>query len=126
MISCFGYIYLSKYLNKKIGLMDTCGVHNLHGIPGLLGGILSSIAIAAYQSSPMDSGIGANLPFASSTTLHRSYNIQAWWQILGTISSLGIGLLSGMFAGYLISLSYKFKNRHYYRDSAFFEIPEEE
>ncbi len=126
MISCLGFIYLTKYLNKKIGLIDTCGVHNLHGIPGLLGGILSSIAIAAYQSSPMDSSLGANLLFSSDTTHHRSFNIQAWWQILGTITSLGIGLLSGMFAGYLISLSYKFKNRHYYRDDAFFEILDED
>ncbi len=120
IISTFGFIYLTKFLNKKIGLIDTCGVHNLHGIPGLLGGILSSIAIAAYQSSSMDSSIGANLPFFAASYKNRTLNEQAWWQILGTITSLGIGLSSGAFAGWLISFKYGFKNRHYYRDTAFF------
>jgi ammonium transporter Rh len=117
-------MYLTKFLSVKIKLMDTCGVHNLHGIPGLLGGILSSIAIAAYRSSPMDIGIGSNLPFFSNPVKGRTLNEQAWWQILGTVTSLGIGILSGMLAGYLMSLSYGFRNRHYYRDTAFFETPE--
>ncbi len=126
MISTFGYMYLTKYLTKKIGLIDTCGVHNLHGIPGILGGIFSSIAIAAYQSSPIDLGIGQGLPFFSNPVKNRPLNEQAWWQILGTFTSFGIALLSGMFAGYLMSFSYKFRNRHYYRDTAFFETPEED
>lgn len=120
IVSTFGFIYLGKYLNRTIGLLDTCGVHNLHGIPGFLGGVLSSIAIAAYQSSEMDASIGVNLPFFSTPYKHRSLNTQAWYQILGTITSLGIGLLAGAFAGYIISLDYKFRNRHYYRDTAFF------
>lgn len=123
IISTFGFMYLTKFLNSKIGLMDTCGVHNLHGIPGLLGGILSSIAIAAYQSSTMDQSIGVNMPFFASPYKDRTLNEQAWWQILGTITSLGIGLLSGAFAGLLMSFSYNFRNRHYYRDTAFFETP---
>lgn len=107
-----------------MNLMDTCGVHNLHGIPGLLGGILSSIAIAAYQSSPMDIGLGFGLPFYSDPVKGRTLNQQAWWQILGTVTSLGIAILSGMIAGYLMSVSYGFRNRHFYRDTAFFETPE--
>jgi ammonia channel protein AmtB len=35
---------------KCIGLYDTCGVHNLHGIPGILGGIWSAIIIAFYNT----------------------------------------------------------------------------
>lgn len=45
---------------------------------------------------------------------------------MGTFTSFGIALLSGMLAGYLMSFSYKFRNRHYYRDTAFFETPEED
>ncbi len=50
VISSLGFRYLTERL-AKIGIYDTAGVHNLHGIPGLFGGIISSIAIASYQSS---------------------------------------------------------------------------
>jgi ammonium transporter Rh len=40
---------LTPYLQDKFGLYDTCGVHNLHGIPGILGGIVSAIVAAAFK-----------------------------------------------------------------------------
>jgi ammonium transporter Rh len=58
IISTLGFIYLSAFLKKKNGLLDTCGVHNLHGIPGILGGILSAIAVASYQSVTLDPLLG--------------------------------------------------------------------
>jgi len=39
-ISTLGFFFLSPLLEEKTGLGDTCGVHNLHGIPGLLGGLV--------------------------------------------------------------------------------------
>ena len=42
-ISSFGFAYLSAYLRKAINLHDTCGVHNLHGMPGIIGGLTSAI-----------------------------------------------------------------------------------
>lgn len=55
VISTMGYQYLTPYLEHKLGLFDTCGVHNLHGIPGLLGGIISSIVVASFHSNYSDS-----------------------------------------------------------------------
>ena len=39
-----GFMYLSPFLKKHIGLHDTCGVLNLHGIPGVMGGFASAVA----------------------------------------------------------------------------------
>lgn len=47
-ISICGYRLLLDFLKKKIKLDDTCGVHNLHGMPGILGGISSIIMVSAY------------------------------------------------------------------------------
>jgi ammonium transporter Rh len=45
--SALGFAYLNKFLQRKTGLHDTCGVHNLHGIPGIIGGVVGAIAAAS-------------------------------------------------------------------------------
>jgi ammonia channel protein AmtB len=47
VISVLGFAYLTPLLERVIGLGDTCGVHNLHGIPGLLGGLVRLISAAS-------------------------------------------------------------------------------
>ncbi|XP_040582478.1 ammonium transporter Rh type B [Lepeophtheirus salmonis] len=42
-ISTIGYRILQDKFNSKLGFHDTCGVNNLHGIPGVLSGVLSGI-----------------------------------------------------------------------------------
>ncbi|KAK6028107.1 ammonium transporter, partial [Ostertagia ostertagi] len=37
-VSVIGHAWLSPKLEKRFKLFDTCGVHNLHGIPGILAG----------------------------------------------------------------------------------------
>jgi len=51
IISALGYAYLSDILKNKLNIHDTCGVHNLHGIPGILGGIVGSIGAATAEDS---------------------------------------------------------------------------
>lgn len=64
IVSCLGYRYLQAKLQEWIGLHDTCGVHNLHGMPGVLGGIFSAIAIASYATDPLtDPNQQSYLPF---------------------------------------------------------------
>ncbi len=53
VVSSLCFSYLHDYLKKRIGLHDTAGVHNLHGIPGLLGGLISGVAVAVYNSDPL-------------------------------------------------------------------------
>jgi ammonium transporter Rh len=51
IVSAFGFLKLGPYLQEKIGLHDTCGVHNLHGLPGIMGGIIGSIVTAASEDT---------------------------------------------------------------------------
>ena len=44
-------ISLFQPLLEKIRLQDTCGVHNLHGTPGILSAIASAIAAGVASSS---------------------------------------------------------------------------
>ena len=37
-------------MEKKLRMQDTCGVHNLHGLPGLFSGVASVIAAGVAES----------------------------------------------------------------------------
>lgn len=43
-VSAIAFIKITPYLKEKINLSDTCGVNNLHGIPSIMGCIVSAIA----------------------------------------------------------------------------------
>lgn len=47
VISAFGFAKINPALTKRLGLHDTCGVHYLHGIPGVIAGIISAIFAGA-------------------------------------------------------------------------------
>lgn len=52
-MSVFAYAkIMHKVEHGFLGIHDTCGVHNLHGIPGLMGGLISAMVIASYQTYP--------------------------------------------------------------------------
>ena len=53
-VSVLGYVFLLPVLESKFKIVDTCGVHNLHGMPGLLGGfsaflVVPDVAIAQFN-----------------------------------------------------------------------------
>ena len=53
IISAIGFLKLSSFLEKRLNLHDTCGVNNLHGLPGIFGGIIgaTSTSLAEYSFS---------------------------------------------------------------------------
>ena len=41
-------------MDRWLNLQDTCGVHNLHGLPGVLSGIASTIAASVARKIETD------------------------------------------------------------------------
>ncbi|MEI6810203.1 MAG: ammonium transporter [bacterium] len=39
-VCVIGYVFVQPALEARLKIVDTCGVHNLHGMPGLLGGLI--------------------------------------------------------------------------------------
>lgn len=63
-ISVLGYRYLLPALESKLNLYDTCGVHNLHGMPGLLGGFSAFLILPPSMVSAQLTGIGITMVIA--------------------------------------------------------------
>ena len=61
-ISVLGYRFLLPAL-EKIRIFDTCGVHNLHGLPGLLGGFSALVVVPGIASNQL-TGIGITMGIA--------------------------------------------------------------
>lgn len=57
VVSTLGFRFLTPFLASKLKLHDTCGVLNLHGIPGILAGLLGALIAAVSPSSFYDSNI---------------------------------------------------------------------
>ncbi|PKU35086.1 ammonium transporter rh type a [Limosa lapponica baueri] len=49
IISVLGFHFLTPLLASKLNIQDTCGVHNLHGLPGILGGIAGIVVTAVKE-----------------------------------------------------------------------------
>uniref|UniRef100_A0A8C3B1X1 Rh family C glycoprotein n=1 Tax=Cyclopterus lumpus TaxID=8103 RepID=A0A8C3B1X1_CYCLU len=51
IISTLGYVYLTPFMEKHLKIQDTCGIHNLHAMPGVIGGIVGAITAATATES---------------------------------------------------------------------------
>lgn len=122
-VSVLGYVYVQPYLEKKIGLHDTCGVHNLHGMPSLIGGFAG--VIATSQSSIDGYGID-QIIMSMPKRLERSANKQAAYQFAYMVITMFIALASGAITG--IIANHKFfdarEGKKMFVDELDWEVPE--
>ena len=99
-VSVLGYTRILPWLEDRIGLHDTCGVLNLHGIPSIMGAIFGAIA-------------------ANSTTDGKPGS-----QILFLLTTLGMSIVSGLLCGALLSNVRPAEK--YFLDEEAWEVPEKE
>lgn len=101
VVSALGFLFLSGFLKNKIGLHDSCGVLNLHGIPGILGSVV--VAISTSKNAIDNFGDNYEDLYTDGT---RTANTQSGYQMAGIGVTLGISIVSGLFAGFIASRSY--------------------
>uniref|UniRef100_A0A8C4EXU0 Ammonium transporter Rh type A n=1 Tax=Dicentrarchus labrax TaxID=13489 RepID=A0A8C4EXU0_DICLA len=106
IISTLGFKFLSPILAANLGIQDTCGVHNLHGMPGVLGGLAGIVAVALGKKE------GGN----------------AAMQAAALASSIGFALVGGVVTGFIMKLPFwgQPPDKNCFDDSIYWEVPEEE
>jgi ammonium transporter Rh len=63
VLCVFGYAVVQGKIKSACRIVDTCGVHNLHGMPGLFGGLVAAFVIPGIARAQLI-GIGFTLIFA--------------------------------------------------------------
>jgi ammonium transporter Rh len=63
-----GYVAVQPRLQARFRILDTCGVHNLHGLPGLLGG-LAAVLVFPGRAAAQLTGILVTVALALATGL---------------------------------------------------------
>ncbi len=96
IVSTFGFNRIQGFLFRTIGLHDTCGVHNLHGMPSVIGGI-ASIILAAYKQTD-----GRDNDRDVFTALGDAGD-QSWRQLVSILLVITCAIVSGVFAGLLMN-----------------------
>jgi ammonium transporter Rh len=98
MVSTFGFRMLTPRL-ERLGLRDTCGVMNLHFLPGFIGGIVSTIAAGARR---VDSYQGTEPDVFADPS--KEPDDQAGVQFAGLWVSIGFGLVGGAIGGLILAV----------------------
>ncbi|XP_062406204.1 ammonium transporter Rh type A [Sardina pilchardus] len=106
IISTLGFKFLTPILASGLGIQDTCGVHNLHGMPGILGGLAGIVA----------------------TAMGRLEGGDPTKQAAGLASSLGFALVGGAITGLIMRIPIWSQppDQNCFDDSIYWEVPEEE
>nr|XP_034184188.1 ammonium transporter Rh type A isoform X2 [Osmia lignaria] len=122
VLSVLGYKYLTPLIQKRLRIHDTCGVHNLHGMPGVLGGLFGALMAGLATEASYDYSLYEIFPArapnsetklaemrdnygALSPGQNRTAGQQAAYQLLVLVITLGIAIVSGLVTGLIMRIS---------------------
>ena len=123
-VSVFGYTRVQPWLQANCGLHDTCGVHNLHGMPGIIGGIGGAISAAVVS----DNEYGQPITSIYAARDTRSAMQQAGFQMAALTCTLAIAIGGGLLVGTIVNFmrsSIDGGPKNYFHDADYWEgVPE--
>ena len=122
VVSVVGYQIITPMLLNCFGLQDTCGVHNLHGLPGIIGGITGAIACAAVDADTYGAEFIGGKTIAAFGD--RTPSEQWPYQVYALLITLGISIGSGLITGFVMRSVPK--HELHYQDSEFWTMAEGE
>jgi len=111
-VSVVGYKYVTPFLSKRLRIQDVCGIHNLHGMPGVISSMVGVIAAASIK--PVTSG-NDTTPAMSPERQLAAFGV-----------TLGLAIFGGIMTGALIRLVggiRKIIAINYFNDRTFWNLP---
>jgi len=118
-VSTLGFNFLSPFLRKTIRLHDSCGINNLHGMPGIIGGFAGVVSAGIAIQRQNVYGVPYTLYFTRGSS-------QWGYQWAAICTSFGFGAVGGILFGALaayIPEPFMPKAKHLFDDEDAYEIP---
>jgi ammonium transporter Rh len=144
LLSVYGFARLQARLLKHFKIHDTCGVHNLHGMPGILSGVASAIGAAVASTSDYGNQLyvvfPARTPTDPSQTLvdamaaeglsvptgdSRSAISQGGYQFAAVLVTFALAISSGLLTGWIIRMSVFDPPSMYFTDAEYWHMGED-
>merc|ERR550532_2348825 len=104
LLSTFGFCKVQETLLEKLDLHDSCGIHNLHGMPSVLGGVIS-VVVPLFLAEEN----GARKPGEPGK------------QALGVMGTLVVSIVTGAITG-LVMKALKDEKASSFDDSEYWEV----
>jgi len=104
LISIVGYVAITPMCTTRCNIRDTAGVNNLHGIPGILAGIISAVAIGSASEKTYGLALATVLPNVANGTF--TFSEQAGRQLAALVMSVVIALVGGLLTGAVLRLPF--------------------
>uniref|UniRef100_A0A8C4N8L9 Rh associated glycoprotein n=1 Tax=Eptatretus burgeri TaxID=7764 RepID=A0A8C4N8L9_EPTBU len=145
-ISTAGYKFLSPVLASKLNVQDTCGVHNLHGIPGLIAAVAGALVAAMASEETYGKSLYLTFPQLIPSdkddpaflALHGEFNSikpgsgrspakQGAFQIAELGVTLAMALAGGAITGLILRLPWwgQPSDPNCFSDHLYWELPED-
>ncbi|XP_057212616.1 solute carrier family 12 member 5b isoform X1 [Triplophysa rosa] len=145
-IACMlGYKYLSPFLARRLRIQDQCGIHNLHGLTGLISSLAGICAIllaseetygpslyqtfsyrAPKEGDPQLEELQKLIPDLEAG-LGRSAQEQALFQLAAVFGTIAASAVGGFLTGAILKLPYLASptDENCFDDELFFDVPQE-
>lgn len=134
VVCVLGFRFLTPLLGRKLALHDQCGIHNLHGLPGILGAAASVVVVLAASEDTSGSRSSQLSPAGDNASEvvegqwgGRGGGGQALCQAAGLAVAVGASLLAGLLTGAALRLPCLARppERLCFDDSLYFKIQDQ-
>eukprot|EP01113_Clastostelium_recurvatum_P047260 TRINITY_DN8397_c0_g1_i4.p1 TRINITY_DN8397_c0_g1~~TRINITY_DN8397_c0_g1_i4.p1 ORF type:complete len:700 (+),score=109.28 TRINITY_DN8397_c0_g1_i4:65-2164(+) len=114
-LSTTGFCHVSAFVEKKFGIQDTCGILNLHGLPGILGAVASAVVVGVARDD-VYGGVPVSSLFPHGANQGR---IQIYSLLITLAIAIGSGALMGFTTSHLFDGP---SSRNLFEDSEYWHV----
>ncbi|XP_009957076.1 PREDICTED: ammonium transporter Rh type B-like [Leptosomus discolor] len=100
LIPPLGFSFLTPILRSRLKMQDTCGVHNVHGLPGMLGTLLGTLLTALATADTYGGRLELLFPLVAQGS--RTATDQALYQLCALPITLLLATLGGCLTGAIL------------------------